>query len=703
MARLAEVAQKLGYALGQRGAERRFGPCPACGEGKDDAALNVEAEVWKCHRASCQEGGGTVAFVAWHVEGAAWRDLTPEAKRRVRAQLELHGVEQGGDRRPAEASFPPPPPAPRNLTAAARWEELLAAQHPVAPEALTWLRGRFGDELADAIVNAPLPVVAAPVASDPFWRWVHQDLGYRLAIPVTVWSGPDKGRVADFRLRWCGPGPAPGDGKRKEVGLANAITDAGRLARFMGAPTRVTPSTPVIVIVEGGADYLAAEALRRAGQLPMDWAVVGLPGAGTARNLGEALAAHLTDLEDREEPTGLRRVILAIDADDGGDRACRDLYAELERSGALVAVHRAGQWAHGHDLGDRLTLLGPEATAREIVSAGPYAPPVLTRVPTIYGDAEPIPLDQARRGLPGLLAGFIRAAIQGARTAAAFPFGGGKTTAALHVAIMRAEGADLPPLVIALASWELVRQKRKELLRLAESRTVAVKIDKLVGVGEGCHDGKHPDTGAPVRARTAYLASGQPPSWRRLVCKSCPLRKRCPAQKRPLITSDVVFTTHASLAHLPKEWAGRFVIIIDEAAKAVEVTTWTVAHLQGPAGAVWDIRDRPETLDALDTLYRAWDHALRDPALAVLRHTHPARHLQRTAGGELGSALVGAARDAGGEAVSSASSTSSAPPRPPRQRVSLAPMSTGSYVTASPAPAPRCGATSTRSTAPCST
>jgi hypothetical protein len=95
MARLAEVAQKLGYALGSgRGAERRLSPLPSLPGGPGDAALNVEAEVWKCHRASCQEGGGTVAFVAWHVEGAAWRDLTPEAKRRVREQLELHGVER---------------------------------------------------------------------------------------------------------------------------------------------------------------------------------------------------------------------------------------------------------------------------------------------------------------------------------------------------------------------------------------------------------------------------------------------------------------------------------------------------------------------------------------------------------------------------------------------------------------------------------
>jgi hypothetical protein len=654
MARLAEVAQKLGYALSGRGAERRLSLCPACREGPGDASLNIETECWKCHRASCDAGGGPGAFVAWHLEGTAWPGLTRDQKRRVREFLDAHGVERSSGQAPARLYLPEPPLAPRSLTAATRWDEVLASAGPSAiePSAETWLRARFGDALAEALRGAPLPVLAAPPPEHPLWRWARQSPGYRVAIPVFVWSGPDQGQVADFRLRWCGPGPAPGDGKRKEVGLANALTDAGGLARFMGDPTRVTTTTPTIVITEGGADYLVAEALRLAGLLPKAWVIVGLPGAGTAGSLGVALGARLIDLEDlderdeRPEPT---RIILAIDADAGGDKACHALFVEFQRAGAHVVVHRAGPWPNGHDLGDRLKLLGAAATAGEIVDAGPYAPTPIASAPSIYGDAEPVRLVDLRLTLPALLARFARQCVDGARMVSAVPFGGGKTTAGIQIPLRRAQGEALPQVVIALASWNLVGQKRKQLRQLAEDAGVTVRIGEFVGVGEGCRNGKHPDTGDAIRARDLFLAAGRPPGWRRDACPGCPLRPKCRAHKKPSITSDVIFTTHASLAHLPKEWAGRFVIIIDEAPKAVLETSWSVAHLRGPEDVSWASRDTPEALDALETLRRAWSHALRDPALDVVTKTVPARHLQRLVGRDLGAALARAVRSAAGE------------------------------------------------------
>ncbi|MCB9789284.1 MAG: hypothetical protein H6744_21620 [Deltaproteobacteria bacterium] len=355
-----------------------------------------------------------------------------------------------------------------------------------------------------------------------------------------------------------------------------------------------------------------------------------------------ALGALLTDLEEREEPIAPWRVVLAIDADAGGDKACLDLFVALERSGASVVVHRAGPWPHGADLGDRLAALGSADTAREILEAGPYVPEAQAVVPAIYGEGEPMPLAEARAVLPGLVAKAAEAARTGARSVLAVPPGCGKTTAALMIPVERGAGADYPQVVIALASWELVRQKRQELEALALDRGIDVRISEWVGVGEACHNGKDPASGAPIRARDAFLDSARPASWRQLVCPACPLKPGCRAHAKPSLGSDVVFTVHASLQHLPPAWAERFVIIIDEAPNAVELTPWTLEHLRGPEEAVWLASDPPDTLDALDTLHRGWSDGLRASVFAVVAGQAPSQHTRRIEGRALGEALVGA-------------------------------------------------------------
>ena len=126
------------------------------------------------------------------------------------------------------------------------------------------------------------------------------------------------------------------------------------------------------------------------------------------------------------------------------------------------------------------------------------------------------------------------------------------------------------------------------------------------------------------------------------MCPSCALRPRCAAQKSPSKKADAIFTTHASLAHLPDELAGRCVVIVDEAPQAVELTTWSIEHLSGPDAAAWSAGDH---IDALDALHGAWAGRVHDAVLDAARAARIERFDEHLTGRALGAALVRAAGD----------------------------------------------------------
>jgi len=631
------VAQSLGYRLTNNG--RRLDACPSCGP---TTAIQVNTDFFKCHR--CNAGGRVHSFVAYHLFDQPWRQLTSSEKKQARTLVHLPQAALPSPR-------PPSQPSTRWLRADTFWSTF-ERSGPLQPnaDARRWLTQRLAGDaaLADGLLHAHPPLLAAPGQQDPIRQW--WDSRYAVAVPLYVWDGPQKGRVADLKPRWCGPGPAPRG--LKEPNLSSKKTRASGLARFFGSPDRVTWAVHTVVICEGGADVMVAEAMRHGGLLPPGSVVVGIPGAGQGPAFGRCLAQHLTQLTERYEgvagPRPAWHVIVATDADAAGQQAADAIHTELRTRAAPVRVFRP-RWPDGHDLGDRVAEVGATAAAQELVEAGAYQPPAVAGVPHIYqeGADRLVALEDAGPVLEDTLRELVcDAQASKTRHVLAVPPGAGKTSAALNLVVARAGGTTtIPPLIIALPNWASVAEKRAQLVAMAEAAGVAVTADELVGVSEGCQDAIH--DGYPVRARTAYEAAGHPLGWRRDVCPACPLRPTCRAHHRPSKTSDVIFTVHAMLTRLKADDFKRFVVVTDEAAEPVQLSQFGIEHLRAPddatLGETWEM----EQLDAVDRL-DAW-RDLRDLVSDVLAKSDRGRHAQHLSGPKLNQALLGAARARGGE------------------------------------------------------
>ena len=556
---MRDLAEALGYRL--RG--NRSNACPACGP-RRRSAVQVGDGGWKCH--ACEEGGGPFNFIAWHDHGKAWSDLGGAQRDAVRALAAELGA--------ATPARPRLPSSWGSLPVPHHWGRL--GDPGPTPEALEWMRGRWGSEVVAAIVADVGEPLAVNAAALPALR--PMDDGYRLAMPLRAWGGPRHGAVVSAAHRWCDDGDAP-QGKERFVARSRTKLPAGAVLAF-GDPGRITRYTNTIILAEGGGDWLAACGVVRLEGRSGAAEVVGLPGAGRARVVGEALAEHLRGIldgtmkaqkhgracrVDGQPVAGTWRVVLATDADQAGDRAALDIRGAL--GGLPVEVVRP-RWARGVDLSDRLAELGPAGLWRELANAPEWCAPAAP-VAAIYG-ADAMPLEDARRdGIANALDDALDDAAYGRMLALAMPVGVGKTQAALQAVAERSEQCER--FAIVVANWAFAAEVVDKLAGLAPDLEVAL----WQGVSAACHDGE--DDAGPVLARSAWEDAGRPAHWRATVCPRCPLRKGCAAHARD--EAPVVVMAHAMMAHLPPGAIADRTIIIDEQPAYIGARRWTVREL----------------------------------------------------------------------------------------------------------------------------
>ena len=556
---MRDLAESLGYRLDRTG---RSNACPVAGKhGKGKRPLSVMDQGWFCH--ACDEGGGAFNFIAWHEYGKAWADLGNAQKNAVRALA--------GELGAATTTRPCRPSSWGSLPVPYQWDRL--NEPTPEPAALDWMRGRWGSEVVAAILAGGPPLVVGAAAM-PALR--PPAAGYRLAMPLHAWGGPRHGAVVSVAHRWCDEGDAP-QGKERFAARSKTQLPAGAVVAF-GDPGRITRFTHTIILAEGGGDWLAACGVVRAAGLRGAVEVVGLPGAGRAHGVGEALADRLRDILDGTMRTrkgdrackvdalpvaGTWRVVLATDADPAGDRAALELRGAL--GGLPVEVVRP-RWVRGVDLSDRLAEVGPAALWRELANAGEWCAPA-PPAPTFYG-SDAMSLEEAREnGIRGEIDAAIDDARGGARVAMALPVGTGKTRAALEVIAARARQGER--FMVAVATWAFGDELRGVLDTLAPD----VEVTMWQGVSAACRD----DEDAGILARSAWEDAGRPAHWRSTACPQCPLQLSCDAHQRA--EAPVVIVAHAMLPHLRAKALGDRALIIDERPAAVSTQRWTVREL----------------------------------------------------------------------------------------------------------------------------
>ncbi len=232
------------------------------------------------------------------------------------------------------SQYTPPPPKPDNTAERIKVQSciynVLLDVAPLGDEGVAYLRGRCfqDDEIPNEdwcllpppgeqrrVVNA----IIAEIGRDA-WRelsGLSSDDGSRFKAPgnrlVIPWrSGPGvQSEVAYLQRRRLD------GGKPKYIGpdVIHAPMPFG-IEDFENDGEGVT-----LVLVEGALDVLAMRTLARAESL--EWVVLGIPGTGSWRKEWAALGAG-------------HDVILALDADEGGDKVLDSIASDLTRAGTHV-------------------------------------------------------------------------------------------------------------------------------------------------------------------------------------------------------------------------------------------------------------------------------------------------------------------------------------------------------------------------------
>ncbi len=194
----------------------------------------------------------------------------------------------------ARETFPPPDPVP-----------LWAGAACTDPEAESYLLAR-GLTYRDS----ELLRFARPIGGNE--RWFNRRVleGYRIALAMR----DPFGALKDISLRFVGTPPDP---------AAKALVLPG--IRTAGlAFHRPRPDSEEIILTEGVTDTLAAA------QLWPESDILGVPGAATADKAVVAFAAAIRG----------RRVVVALDNDDAGNKAAGKAILAAWRNGAAEVVRR---------------------------------------------------------------------------------------------------------------------------------------------------------------------------------------------------------------------------------------------------------------------------------------------------------------------------------------------------------------------------
>lgn len=333
------VAAALGLNL--RGGR---GVCPVChgGQGREVTFSAPSRGGWRCHRASCNAKGDALelvrqvlgldfaAAVLWLAEregldASAWQ-TGPQA---TGGAASAHKAA----RAPLPPLPPPPPPSPAAWAegaAAATWERLEGRQVDGAarylegrgiPPALVRSGFAFLDAGAVELVLAGLSPAWLDEAPDPARpgvarrqtvpRWLRRHQGAALVVPL---RSAATGRVEALHVRAFKP-RGPSD-KRRALGK---LKDDDGTPRGYGLAGDAQGAA-VLVLVEGMADTLAAEAMVR--DVP-GAVVVGADSAGALETWAAWLAQH--------RPAGRVVVVCQVDARNAGQKAARAAREALQR------------------------------------------------------------------------------------------------------------------------------------------------------------------------------------------------------------------------------------------------------------------------------------------------------------------------------------------------------------------------------------
>lgn len=315
---ILDVAAHLGLIVSRR----RFGPCPACGEGDrhhPPVTPRHNGRGWLCAR--CKAHGDAIRLTCWVGLGRD-RAQSGDEWGTVRARLAAGGwCSADGE---AWAWTPPPPrPPPPELPYPDGRElrYLLGACSPVASSlpVARWCQSRGFDP-------AHVPAAVLPDRYDwPAW-WPYGARPWRLVVSmvdargvVTSMHGRATENTDRGKTRW----PL----ERRAAGLLFADSPGRRLLR--GAEC---PEIQRVLVVEGITDYLAAASRRHP-----ETAVLGACSGGFA-----ALSA-LPDVWG-----GV--VYVATDSDQAGQRYA----AEVERAVGLLVDLRRVVLPSGVDVADYL-------------------------------------------------------------------------------------------------------------------------------------------------------------------------------------------------------------------------------------------------------------------------------------------------------------------------------------------------------------
>jgi len=314
---LADLEAFDPHAPAGAGTERRF-CCPGCGTDKprDTAhrslSLNTATGAWNCYR--CETGGKL-------------REHWTERPRLSRRDREAQARQQ---RRAAYDLTPRPAPRPELTAQADNWREHLAD-----------LRDLAGTPGADYLARRGIPLdlaVAAGVRYAPTW------FGRRPAVvfPALERTGElvaTQGRYIDGRddpkTRTAGPA------KAGAFHVPSTVNGRPYGPRDTAAPAVIVTEAPIDALSVAVAGYPAL-ALFGAGMRPA-W-------------------LHTA--------CGLRRVLLAFDADDTGDVAASELRALMEPYGATCERLRPDG---GKDWNELLLTLGADGLA-DLLAALVLAP-----------------------------------------------------------------------------------------------------------------------------------------------------------------------------------------------------------------------------------------------------------------------------------------------------------------------------------------
>ncbi len=294
------------------GHEKRF-RCPFCRDSERAFHVNLETGAFNCKRASCGASGQLSDF---------WRrsqESAPPLSKRERAGAALARA-FGGELRPpspsaARSTFAPLDNEPSQYTEAAQsgnwrqlWESAVPVDQPGAAPGAQYLGGRG---IAVEVARA------AGVRFHPDWAPSAEGTIYRAGAAVLFPSTNERGEVVAVNGRYLAPRTSP-DGKPLKARTGGTAKQGVFLAPARIGAEWVFPfdrRLDAVILVEGQADALSL-------------AQCGFPALAAG---GVNLAPWL------HRRAGLRRVVIGIDADAGGDANAPMWEAYLSSYGALVS------------------------------------------------------------------------------------------------------------------------------------------------------------------------------------------------------------------------------------------------------------------------------------------------------------------------------------------------------------------------------